>query len=319
MSATNDRPDALGRPLGLAPLYVPLRIALDATGERLVWNDSDADDARRLRRPDPAMLDELMLLANAPKDQLGKQVLKFAKRFGPLRLCERHQLPVSHNHRRFVDAPSLWPCCEATLPAAEAETIAGRLGQGGMAHGWSQESVADWQRFARQAQAAMNIAGELRYRRLGDREQWADLSRLAHRREDERWAALPGLGYKPDAEPWRGDVGAQRSSLAEVVNVWLQWGEIRTQLDWGQATARMTYTLPERYNLFGTLALQLVTALSATRGGPARCANCHRYFVATRKPASGRNAYCPACGRTAANREAKRRQRKNERRRVAAT
>ncbi len=303
MSATTNRPGTVGRPLGLAPLHVPRRIALDATGERLVWDDSRDDDASRVRLPDPAMLDQLMLLAHAPKEQLGKQVLKFAQRFGPLRLCERHRLPVSHNHRRFLDDPGLLPCHEAMLPPHEAAAIVERSGKGVAKDGWCQESVADWQRFARQVDAMMNIAGELRYRRPGDRAQWA---------------VLAGLGHKPGAEPLSGDIVAQRSSLAEVVNVWLQWGEIRTQLDWAQATARMTYALPERYNLFGTLALQLATSVSTTRGGPAQCASCHRTFIAARKPASGRNAYCPACGRQAANKEAKRRQRAKARRRSAA-
>src|SRR5262245_37585750 len=71
-------------------LWIPPVIDLDGGGEWLVW--ANPRGGGRSLRPPHQLLEEFVALASAQPEQ----VLRFARRWGVLHLCARHQQPAGH-------------------------------------------------------------------------------------------------------------------------------------------------------------------------------------------------------------------------------
>lgn len=323
----NYRFNALGRPLDLPPLHVPAEITLDLDGSQLLWTNTSPTGERavQLKRPAPDMLDRFIRLTEIPDDRLSKAVLAFAKRFGPLYLCERHGLPSSHNRQRLPD-PIQRQICQPSRPSPrELATLRPTTGEAER-HRWYAEPIAEWRRLANEALTMLIIAGELREQRRPRSELWPALARLFHEGESEHWPVLARLFNESKSEHWPAlarllregggelgpeDMAAQVAALEAAVDVWLQWSAIRTQFVWKSTAPALRHVPSAPYNLFGTLALHVATSISALKGGVYQCANCGEWFPAKRKAVAGRKTYCykETCGKRAADRDAKRRQR----------
>ncbi len=309
----NYRFDTLGRPLDLPKLRVPNFLCLDQPQSRLLWVASTMEELQggdsehggsalhQARQPDARLLDRFIGLVDATPLQL----LKFAQRWGPLHICEAHQLPVSHRSDRFRDSPSVGPCHVPSV--SQGDFHHHPLGVGRRpptprpaTWEWYWEPLDRWRVLAGQARAMLNLAATVRGLGATNSADWSALDELGFRRTGG--APLPLT-----------TVAARRAVLAAAVDTWLQWSAIRPKFAWRDTQPHLSYWTQEEHGLFGTLALQLAYAIGAMKGGMLQCSNCHRFFVAQRRPAEGRNVYCPTCGKKAADRDAKRRQRERER------
>ncbi len=288
--------DALGRPIDLPPLFVPGMVKLDAERDRLVWSDGyNSRTGRppyRERQLPYTLLDQFLGLADKPS----KTIRDFGRRWGLLRLCAEHGLPLGHNTPRGGQVLGLTPCGVATVPREDIL----RLGlpvaplDGTREYHYLGEPVERWRDLSHLAFAMLNLGSELQAGHHGNAEDWETLARLQ-----------PLIGIPtPSGVP----VDGQRV-LAASVDTWLRWSAIGPQFAWEGSEPVLQYRPPEREGLFATIALHLATAITAKRGGLTKCDGCGIFYFANRKPAAGRRHYCPSCGKGVADRDAKRRER----------
>lgn len=260
-----------------APAHVEIE------GRWLTWNPKTP--GRRLNSPSKNLLLGFANLARESDNDFDKAVLRYARRWGVLGLCE-HDLPGTHGlHRsapRFADATR--GCHGWRLP-----------------DGCHAEPVEPWRVLARQADAM--LCGAVA---INDGEPVSP----------EGCAALKGLcppGFWP-RNPVRDQQSGQRRRMAdsELVGVtgaigpitmrvfrddkdavafavrrWLDMADIRPVFTWSDRTdsgfgAR---------TLFGALALELVTLLGNRVAQPKVCAYCNLYYEP--KPRERRaSAFC---------------------------
>ncbi len=123
--------------------------------------------------------------------------------------------------------------------------------------GWRREPLVLWRHYAYEARYLLNQAVDL----FG-----------------------PGLGETK--ELWY-----DRVWFVERVNLWLEWGDVRSQLQWWKEYWRVAH---QPRGLFGLLALQLADAISY-RAGMAICDGCGEPYKPRQVPKAGRRRYCPTC------------------------
>lgn len=150
----------------------------------LCWQIGVGDPAG-FEMPDLSALRRFVALENAGESSY----LRYAKRFGPLWLCE-HELPFGHPNGRQ-------PRCYRRH----------------VRHGQVFESLAAWQRYSRRAAAVLRIAYELDDSRCGSRQDWAALA-----------VSMTSGRRAPHVV---GQVEQERRSLERVVNEWLYACEVR--------------------------------------------------------------------------------------------
>jgi predicted RNA-binding Zn-ribbon protein involved in translation (DUF1610 family) len=303
-SGSDYRYDALGRPLDLPPLFVPGTVTVDAVRDRLVWSDGykslTGRPPYRERQLPYTLLDQFLGLADKPS----RTIRDFGRRWGVLRLCAEHGLPLGHNAPRGGQALGLTPCGVAATDRAHILRMGlpvAPLDGSGDYH-YTEEPVERWREFSRLAFAMVSLGSDLHWGRRGRAEDWATLDQLRPLTDDPAGPDAPASGPH---------------LLAASVDTWLRWSGIGPQFVWEGGEPVLRYRPPERQGLFATLALHLATALTATRGGLARCDGCGIFYLAARKPAAGRHHYCPDCGKGVADRDAKRRERERRRRDAA--
>jgi len=282
-----------GVPLPVGRLAVPERVETD--GDRLMYwwpeRHDDGDEALGdLIRPPGDLISRFMRLASADAEA----IRFFAARFGPLRLCERHSLPITHNSaglsqgtdRTLQDAKEqerppwaagigepVWSLIEEwcrqqsfCLPAGWQD-----LKNGGSF--W--EPVKAWRRFATEAQAILRLAVRLHSTRPieGESDDWGSVR--------SSWARI---GEEASTS------SAQRKALAGVLTEWLELGDVRPWVEW-KPEPRLLLTFGD---LFGVLALQLVAMATMSRGA-AVCSGCGVMYLPKRQPNPTRRSYCPDC------------------------
>lgn len=234
--------------------FVPPRVELE-NGYLLWWRyDADSANPHGLETSSRGMLDAFVRV-KTPED-----VLRFARRYGYLALCE-HGLPATHN----------WTGEKA----------------GCYPLGWHQrvcrEPVERWVHYASEARALVSIAAELQQGKEGQEESWQAL--LDRYREDDPRLEL--------ARNCRATAEGRRSLLSSLVNEWLARANARLSLTWNAAKSR--WDLMMRGTTFTILATQLMFAI----GGAHRLAICDAcgqpYLREGRAPQSGRLNFCPRC------------------------
>lgn len=243
---------SLDRPVVANTINVPTNLRL--AGEMLVWSWLDLP---RHTRPGPGLLDQFVVLADAPAER----ILTYAQRWGVLLLCEHH-LPSSHNPPPLYMSQSGPMWC---LPSRDPDNQC-----------W--ELLEDWRHFARQARALLRVAVRLHEGRTGAAADWGTVY--------ER-PAQPG-------PPGQGDLDAERLALTLLVNEWLVLGNVRPQFWWAEGRNAAPEIRLGGEDLFGALAVQLALAISQT-DGLALCSACGSPYVPERRPRPDERHYCAAC------------------------
>jgi hypothetical protein len=133
-----------------------------------------------------------------------------------------------------------------------------------------------------------------------------------------RLAAAAHEGLAGRLEDWR-DLGAEdldrtakhaRLLVTRAVGSWLAYGDVRASFDWTRDAPQVQL---EGNGTWGAIARQLAFAIARAER-LAICAGCGARF--TGRVQTGRQSWCQACGKKAADRESKRRQRARLRRLV---
>lgn len=258
--------DIEGRPLGNSALpastpTVPARVWL-ADGQ---LHYSMLPGAERGARPTAATKPQGVL--DAFRRIRGEQgVLRFAKRYGVMELCEEHSLPTPHNPPREGHAG-----CR----------IAGSYSD-------QFEPVEAWLVLARAVDAFVKLVSDTGKDRRGADEEWTILIDTFPSTRD--WVELSSGSDRP-ADPL-----FHRRVLETILGWWIEWGDVRPRLHWLRA-ARPQFELGAR-NTFGTIATQLMLLVGQARD-LALCSGCgDTYLREGRRPQDGHRNYCRQCTRT---------------------
>ena len=251
----------------------PLRVRLDAASEHLHWlhpQPGEPSYIEYLKRPaaNPSgMLDAFVRIKGAD------DVLRFARRYGPLSLCE-HGLPASHRPvpRFRLDKPPADSYCR---PVGYPSNCS--------------EPVGRWYFYVRLARALLEIGAASWQERPGSKTSWKDV--FDEEDDDYQDRMLAMLGES---------VAVDRLALSAVASDrWLDDGNLRLNWFWAPRLGEPLSWLGN--DTFSLLAVQLVAALSRA-GDMAICDGCSRVYPRKRRAQRKRRNFCPACGVKVSNR-----------------
>lgn len=265
--------------------WVPREVRVD--GDGLWWRGRGRECTIGSNQAN--LLGQFTRLANAPDEQLRT----FAEKWGVLGLCG-HGYPATHaatvETAHFDDRVMPLHVCTEPDPVSHA--------------GWQHEPLDRWRLFARQAESMLNIAMALRLRRDPDTELWEPLKELfpiepiiAGRdvlAPKERRRLVP-----PGEVPRYGVIGEIRltiratagSSLAQVVERWLELGGVRVRYGWSTDRGHLSFG---GSSLFGALSTLLAVGVSGAT--LLLCDECHLpYAPVKRRPPAGKRHFCPEC------------------------
>ena len=293
----NPETQRLERPVVDAGWAVPDVVELDEEADRLVIRGVPG---RRRVRPAAGLLERFKDLGRAPPEK----IRDYARRSGVLEICA-HGLPTSHNKPRpNPDGEGVLSFgCIPLLVDQDPRTL------------W--EPVSVWRRLAGEAHAIVNLAARLREGTVGKPEDWAairDAPIVAVALHSVQGGHLPEAGT---AAEWRSlaqqsllgkSPAFEQEMLAEIVNQWLRWGDVRPSLGWKGDRPRVRLGGD---GLFGALAVQLMLAVNAGKG-VATCTECGQVYAPKRLPNPNRENFCLDCGRKIALRRAQRRRRERQ-------
>ena len=252
--------------------HPPLDVRLDAAGERLLWREPlqvEPDYIDFLKTPPvkpEGMLDAFVRI-NGSGD-----VLRFARRYGPLRLCE-HGFPSSHRPQYLSDE---------ALPPGSFCLPTGHPGK-------CSEPVDRWNFYVGQAKALLEIGAALWQGRLGPKAAWESV--FADHGNEIVKNMLAIVGEQPNVD---------RASISAVVySSWLRAGDVRLCWWWGAEPAEPSFWVGG--HTFDFLAVQLAAALSRA-GDIAICDGCSQAYPRKRRPQRMRRNFCAVCGVKVSNR-----------------
>jgi len=275
-----DKSGRLGSLNAVSMLYLPESVRLERGRIYCKYNDLHGD---RLKSPDPIILNKFIDL----RERSDGDVCKFVRDYGPLFLCEEHDLPWSRAHfLRFEKClrAEVVLLVEAERSRRTSDSIE------------FSEPAAQYRKFAMEVFKMLSCALILRNGAEPKEDDWPD-------------KAVGGVdksvsGYK---------------RLAKHLNWWIETAGLE---QWvvprGDPPVGVRFELvSDAINpLFGVIALQLAGALCGG-SGTSLCAECSKIYIAHRRLRPGRSGYCSECGIKAAWRKASaklRRKRKRERR-----
>jgi hypothetical protein len=194
-----------------------------------------------------------------------QRILAFARRWGPLYLCE-HELPFTHHSELVPFSPGMW--LHDDFPGVACRP----LGWDGNS-GW--EPTEGWRRIARAADAMLQIGWRMHQGEVADDAVW----KLA--------LDLPGAGY---GIPTRV-ANIQKTLITRLADWWLVMGRVRPTIF---ETGRGPIIRATGQGLFGVVATQIMLFVAQSRGW-AHCKGCGRFKSPKRRPAIGRAWYCDRC------------------------
>jgi len=269
---------------------------IDLTQDRkfLTWKRGQVKKVGHQQKNAPTLLlERFTQLAEEGSEGGGRDVLQFARKYGVLYLCRRHDLPSSH---RALTKPSN---AELNLGGLFA-----RCGLRVTSDGFYAESIAMWRGYAKQARAILNVTVALKNGKAGDNEDWEMLAKQVGSVVDEKddKGEITTIIVLPTGE-WE-----RRIVLSNAVNHWLSPGQVRPVF---YLTEDGPLIQIGNRTVFGALGLQLMLAVSQTQG-LASCTSCGIFYTPSRKPNPNRNSYCPTCGLSAAQRNASEKYRNNK-------
>ena len=208
-----------------------------------------------------------------------KRILGFARRWGPLGLCE-HGFPASHPPTywptRAVDAH---PCPYDSRDVKRADFH--RCEVRGYEEDQPWELAGEWRTWARRAQSTLEAAARLRIGKLPDEATWRIVC------DTEGMPSGPGWW----APPRRLDAGW--AMLDYMLGFWLRAADVRPTLERHDGKPVITWGSIHA-PLFGTIALQLLMMVTQTQG-LAQCSGCGNSYIPRRKPREDQRRYCDDC------------------------
>jgi hypothetical protein len=303
----------------------PPEVTLDEAAGMLCWTGKP-----RLVRPTKPLLPQFLNLGN--KDNAA--ILRFAKQWGPLWLCERHQLPIMHR----------W-----TTNAELARTLAehGAVTDCGLRkldNGWYGEPLEVWRCLSNRAfyillAGSTANRGELRFavhdhlladrlglpkdtspleiraaylnRLLTTEREWASLGWIRDAIEFENPEDLPDALADVIVGRIRDAIGSkkqfartvqQSDALAERINQWIdEGGGFQQKAVWQDGQAEWQDEVRSLYAAIGVGLWNVIGDMPIAR----KCQDCGQAFARTR----GWQKYCQACGKRARDRDSQRRSR----------
>jgi hypothetical protein len=245
------------------PLEVPRDVRLE--GNRLVWNDRKTD-TRDIRLAGF----KAFLTLNSPN-----HVLAFAKAYGPLRLCDDHFLPHTHN------LPAYRPVDDWSCDVSRHDE-------------WTySEPISEWLKYARAAASMVRIAGNVHQDQPS---------------RDADWAILKRSRIKPVLITPHRTVAQSARLLTSFLNAWLDAADASLFLHWPKGAAYPTPTY--RGGLFAALTIQISMTLTKSRNWPV-CGYCWLPFFASKQIPSNET---PCCGTDDCVRKKNARNQRNRRR-----
>ena len=309
----------LARPLAPLVLRVPQEVSLAGRAgqepDELWWTlppyDRFMEEARGIRRghgkrpssaaiPGKDFLDRFLAIADGPAERIER----FAERWGPLAIC-RHGLPYTHNLPHRLRSVVLHG--DIRLEDLGCQPLGWAVRNRDFSES-GREPLEQWRWFSRQANSLLRIASKLSEGEKGTSQDWLEI--------------LAGLTPDPHER-----VGAIRNSrpeqwrvLVQVLETWLEWGDIRPRITMAPRTAGLERPIQGMSlggeTLFGAIAVYLFMTVTQ-RTGVGICWECTRAFVPSRRLAAGRHRFCSGCGRAAALRNAATRHRERRARSIA--
>jgi hypothetical protein len=241
-------------------------LIIQTNGPSIAWRGGSVREVA----PGGPLLDQFVQLREAPDEEL----LKFARRWGTLGLCE-HGLPRFHPRHGWCDGLRL-----------RSHTRSGA--------GVFIEPLAGWRQVADAFRSTLNLGAEINQGRLGSEDDWK--------------RAMPNATFE---KPPKTD--AARALLMVVVNGWLSSADVRPEFGWGNGEWQIRLKASDGpTGLSGHLALGLALAV-AKKDGLVICSSCHGSYMPNRRPNPHRRNYCPKCGCRAAWRDAARARRQRSR------
>ncbi|MGB3549618.1 MAG: hypothetical protein WA993_02935 [Candidatus Binatus sp.] len=255
----------LGRPMTASQVAMPR--SLELRGQRLVYSVD-----RKLRRIQPdELLDRFIALSdrfNTPAD-----VLSFARRYGPLYLCDHHGIAAYHKPLLMNRAP-LGPApifgvdelfkydwCGPRLDSRRPETFS--------------EPIEAWFRLARRASSLLRAANTVRLQGDAPPELW------------EQVDGFRGSFGKEFGASWKYlDNPSQR--LAANLETWLVMAEVCLRVEvQGESLTASLGPAPLTGSSFALIATQLLLAIMRSEG-LASCSGCAMPYVSNRPPLAGK-------------------------------
>jgi len=171
------------------------------------------------------------------------------------------------------------------------------------------EPVSVWFEWSRKAKALLNIAAQLNKGKRASFEDWNTVKGIRD----------TGLG-ETEAAPYVQDLRAARRELAWELDGWISIGQIRPRISWNRTPSGWRFSLDAVStgpNLFGLLALYIVSEVAGTGQGIAFCSSCAKSYRPERRLNPKNRNYCPKCrgesGKQAARRDAARDFRRRQR------
>ena len=252
-------------------IYVPPRVSVKNDGKAIqysiprAWPDPveqlGVDDLARLRRWKvidtkdgcTGVYKEFMALEEADEDR----ILRFAERWGPLWSCAVH--------RDCVWSPALfYPELWDRAPSGCA---------------WAaSESVEEFQRRARQVNAALDIAACLLEKKSGEAKDWANLY--------------------PGGDDHQFDIRVQRLFLSDIINEHIgPVCAVPLRVRWGFGDHIPAFGMETGLGVLRVVWMQVAEVISGTSGAY-QCDACGRLYIRLgRKPPAGGRNFCsrPKC------------------------
>ena len=246
----------------------------------------DVSRTEKNRRVEGA-LDEFLQLEKGSDDE----ILNYANRWGPMRLCAAHRLFCAHG---AVFSP-------AFDPSSEWGTFC-------PPHGWPEteqfEALRYWKVYSAHANSILRVATKLHRGGSPTTEDWrfvvanAPKSLIVEDQPPEELESAVTRAIRSrmkSRDPWE--------VVARDINNWLLLAGARPRCAARNGGIDLDFTGDPQCPLAGILGIQLMTAVSRVED-LALCAECHIPFIPRRRPAPDENRYCKNCGRKAAMRRA---------------
>jgi hypothetical protein len=284
---------------------VPKQIGLDGDRLRYTWTpetDGPGLTIDGLIGPAPGLLEDFLRL----RDASASQVLRYARHWGVLGLCE-HDFPAQHPPqywpsravevharpyawgdpygfgpprpwrrprrplRRSKRASEIWINPRADFHICEVRGMF----EAGEYVGKPWEPVNAWRTWARRAHGLLAVAAALRQNDRGAESDWriaTDTTMETPRTRTEGWRVL-----------------------AYFADYWLKAADVRPWLQFQDEVVRLTLGSDWGHSpLFGAIAVQLVLAIGGAQGFVV-CDACGNVYAPQRTPRAGERHYCQTC------------------------
>jgi hypothetical protein len=285
----------IGRPLPLPPLWLP-PVWLD--GERLCWGVKNWDTPRETKVPNfDRLLPDFIALA----DGSSATILKFARTYGPLALCAKHEMPLFHVQECTTPAVR----SSRPMPDLSSENVSEQRNREFIEGIVFSSSLPPWRYWATYVRALLQLAAATKAGEPGEPRDWRTIldgepTDDADRRQLLATCAntLLKLGRPTPSVTLGRDGNLQ---LAFV-----NYGSVRTETGW--AIAMRKGESPLSGTLFAAIAVAAAASLASGRA-LMRCCQCRTIYTPRRSPGPGELNFCRDCGARASWRLSKQRQR----------